>query len=179
MSAELLDSELWKTISNIIDQDFGHDITRKISLNRIPVSIEKKKYLSVYLIPEDWIEILDKINTFEIQSMGLWLGEYDGSDFRISLIAAQKIALDTAAYLIVSSHAAEAFTYGNSILRESVVELPENLSRNQRVLVLNEEKECLGIAILSVDANKLDRLGSDKLVAKNLVDIGWYIRRLG
>ena len=85
----------------------------------------------------------------------------------------------TESFIIVSRQGAEAFTYGRSILRESVLELNTSIVRGQRVLVLNEDKECLGIAALSVDAAKLNRLGADRLVAKNLVDIGWFIRRLG
>jgi ribosome biogenesis protein Nip4 len=85
----------------------------------------------------------------------------------------------TDSFIIVSRKGAEAFTYGRSIIRQSVLELNPALVRGQRVLVLNENRECLGIAALSIDAAKLQRLGADRLVAKNLVDIGWFIRRLG
>ena len=54
-----------------------------------------------------------------------------------------------------------------------------DLKRGQRVLVLNKDRECLGIASLSIDASILNRLSKEKLVGKNLVDIGWFIRRLG
>ena len=81
--------------------------------------------------------------------------------------------------IVVSSRGAEAFTYGKSILKESVKQLPRHLKRGTRVIVVNEEDECLGIASLAMDAIRVGRLSPDKLVAKNLADIGWYIRRLG
>jgi ribosome biogenesis protein Nip4 len=59
------------------------------------------------------------------------------------------------------------------------VSLEPALTRGSRVLVVNSAGECLGIASLSVDAQKVDRLAPDRLVAKNLADVGWYIRRLG
>ncbi|TXT56491.1 MAG: hypothetical protein BAJATHORv1_20080 [Candidatus Thorarchaeota archaeon] len=179
MNAKLVEPDLWREISQIIDRDFGQDITRKISIGFAPFEIPRGKNIAMYLVPMSWIDLMDNWNAFSIQSMGLWLGDYDGTDFKISLLAAQKIAEDTSAYIIISSHSAEAFTYGRSILKESVIELNEQLTRGQKVIVFNEEHECLGIALLSIDANKLNRLGPDKLVAKNLVDIGWYIRRLG
>ncbi|MFW9800739.1 MAG: hypothetical protein ACFFD9_09900, partial [Candidatus Thorarchaeota archaeon] len=56
------------------------------------------------------------------------------------------------------------------------VELESGLKRGQRVLVLNKDRECLGLAALSVDGSKLNRLAGERLVAKNLVDIGAYVR---
>ena len=99
--------------------------------------------------------------------------------FRLSLQILPDLVKLTTKVLIVSKQGAESFTYGRSILKQSVLYMDFNLKRGQRVLVMDEDHLCLGIAALSMDANRLGRLGKDKLVGKNLVDIGWFIRRLG
>ena len=111
--------------------------------------------------------------------VGKQLGVMTKDRFRLSLQILPDLAQHTAKILTVSKQGAESFTYGRSILKESVIYLDFNLQRNQRVLVMDKDFHCLGIASLALDANRLGRLKPDDLVGKNLVDIGWFIRRLG
>jgi ribosome biogenesis protein Nip4 len=142
--------------------------------------MERNKKKSFYLIPSSWSLLLNHdFKGFEIKSLGIWLGELVSSQFRISISVIDEIAKHTRSAIVVAERAAQSFTYGRSIIRESVIDIPRDLIRGQRVVILDEKKRCLGLAVLSVDANKIDRLANDRLVAKNIVDIGWFIRRLG
>ena len=96
--------------------------------------------------------------------------------FRLSLQILDALAKVTDRILKVSRQGAESFTYSRSILKESVIKLGTHLKRDQRVIVVNKDGEVLGLAALSVDGNKLKRLAKDRLVGKNLVDIGAYLR---
>jgi len=60
-----------------------------------------------------------------------------------------------------------------------VIEIGLELRRGQLVVVEDRDGNAIGLASLSVDASRLERLGSDELVAKNLVDVGLYLRRSG
>ena len=171
MKPELLDPIEWESITQVIDIEFGKEVTKKLLGNKTPIVIMKESQRNIYLIPLSWMNMLldESPEDFEYHLIGKQLGVVSKERFRLSLQILQELAGLTNRRLVVSKKAAEAFTYGRSILKESVIRFDENLKRRQRVLVMNEDSECLGIAALS----------GDKLVGKNLVDIGWFIRRLG
>ena len=180
MKMELVDPVDWTSIIEQIDIEFGAGVTKKILGNRVPVTMTKGTTRIFYVIPTDWMTRLTEIaETLDIQFIGKELGSIDKGRFRLSLHILNEMLEMTESVIIVSRRGAEAFSYGRSIIKESVLELDQSLVRGQRVLVLNENRECIGIAALSVDAPKLNRLAGDRLVAKNLVDSGWFIRRLG
>ena len=180
MKMELVDPVDWGFIVEQVDIEFGAGVTKSLLGNRVPVTMSKGSTKIFYMIPTDWMSRLTDIaETLDIQFIGKELGSIDKGRFRLSLHILVELTELTQSFIIVSRRGAEAFTYGRSIIKESVLDLNTSLVRGQRVLVLNENRECIGIASLSVDATKLNRLGADRLVAKNLVDIGWFIRRLG
>jgi ribosome biogenesis protein Nip4 len=180
MKMELVDPVDWGSIVEQIDIEFGAGVTKNLLGNRVPVTMSRGSTKIFYVIPTEWMSrLIDTEETLDIQFIGKELGSIDKGRFRLSLHILDELTELTESFIIVSKRGAEAFTYGRSIIAESVLELNASLVRGQRVLVLNENQECLGIAALSVDASKINRLGADRLVAKNLVDIGWFIRRLG
>ena len=180
MKMELVDPVDWGSIIEQIDIEFGAGVTKNLLGNRVPVTMSKGTAKIFYLIPTEWMSRLTEIaEILDIQFIGKELGSIDKKRFRLSLHILVELTELTESVIIVSRRGAEAFTYGRSIIKQSVLELNPSLVRGQRVLVLNESRECIGIAALSVDAPKLNRLAADRLVAKNLVDIGWFIRRLG
>jgi ribosome biogenesis protein Nip4 len=177
---ELVDPVDWTSIIEQIDIEFGAGVTKSILGERVPVTMSKGSTRIFYMIPTQWMTTLtEAAEVLDIQFIGKELGSIDKGRFRLSLHILNEMIELTQSFIIVSRQGAEAFSYGRSIIRQSVLELDKSLVRGQRVLVLNENRECIGIAALSVDASKLNRLGADRLVAKNLVDIGWFIRRLG
>ena len=180
MKMELVDPVDWTSIIEQIDIEFGAGVTKNILGDRVPVTMSKGSTKIFYVMPTDWMtRLMEMTETLDIQFIGKELGSIDKGRFRLSLHILGELTELTESVIIVSRKGAEAFTYGRSIIKQSVHELNPSLVRGQRVLVLNESRECIGIAALSVDAPKLNRLGADRLVAKNLVDIGWFIRRLG
>ncbi|MCK4279254.1 MAG: hypothetical protein KAW94_01630 [Candidatus Thorarchaeota archaeon] len=179
MKPEHVDMVQWDMVRNQIDSDFGAGVTKRILGSLTPVSLPRGKGISFYLVPPNWLQILDRdFKPFTPLSLGIWLGDLVEGKFRLSLPVLERVQEFTSNLLIVSRQGAESFTYGRSILKESVNKIDPSLLRGQKVFILNESNECLGLAALSVDAYKINRLAKDRLVAKNLVDIGWYIRRL-
>ena len=179
MKLELVDPIDWDFIEGQLDRDFGRGTTRALLGDLAPVMLMRNDNKSFYLIPFDWIKKIEQeFVGFDVKSLGLWFGEIIDEKFRLSLPILEKLAKITKNKLIVSSRGAEAFTYGRSILKESVAHMHPDLKRGERVIVFNENNDVLGMAMLSVNAFLVDRLAKDKLVGKNLVDIGWYLRRM-
>jgi ribosome biogenesis protein Nip4 len=181
MTLSLVDPVEWTSLTEQIDEEYGTGVTKGLLGNRVPVVLKKGRNETIFLIQTEWMSYATEEDgeRLDIQFIGKELGSISKGRIRLSLQILDELKELTEKTILVSRHAAEAFTYGRSILKESVLELNPELKRGQRVLVLNESRECLGIAMLSIDGNRLKRLGKEKLVAKNLVDIGWFIRRLG
>lgn len=180
----IVDPIEWGEIIEQIDKEFGTGVAKGLLGTKAPVMLvddEKKIY---YLVPTSWMEKVishdeESSDLFDMRLMGVQLGQMSKIRFILSLQVLPALKELTKNVIVVSSRGAEAFTYGKSILKESVKQLPRHLKRGTRVIVVNEDDECLGIASLALDAIRVGRLSADKLVAKNLADIGWYIRRLG
>lgn len=182
MTLELVDPIEWTSVIEQIDDEFGGGVTKSLLGDRVPVVLSRGNTKTFFLIPTEWMSLVTEEEEGvrrDIQFIGKELGSIAKGRFRMSLQILSELKELTDNFIIVTKHSAEAFTYGRSVLKESVVELNPELKRGQRVLVLNKDHECLGIASLSIDAARLNRLSGESLVAKNLVDIGWFIRRLG
>ncbi len=170
----------WNNIVESIDSEFGEGVTKSLAGNMLPVSIERNKNKSVYLIPNEWRGMTEiDFGDYDVQSLGIWLGDETEKGFRISLGVLERIADITRNILIVTEHGGEVFTYGRSVLKESTVEVGKGLERGQKVVVKLESGEVLGLAVLTVSSSMVNRLKNNDLIGKNLVDIGWYIRKMG
>ncbi|MHA2425654.1 MAG: PUA domain-containing protein [Candidatus Thorarchaeota archaeon] len=179
MDPELVDPIMWESIVKKIDSDFGSGTTRALMGNLIPVVMEHKDTKSFYLVPPEWAEsVREGFTNFDIRLLGVWLGDLSKGRMRLSLPILEQLSKLTENIMIVSKHGAELFTYGRSILKEGVVSLKPSLKRGERVIVKDQQGNVLGLAMLVVDGFMRTRIGKEKLVAKNLVDIGWYIRRM-
>lgn len=181
MKVELLDPIEWEEISGSIDKEFGEGVTKSILGNLAPIALVEGDWRNIYLVPTTWMDVLqgEMPEGFYFHLTGKQLGVMTKNRFRLSLQILPELSKITPKKLVVSKQGAESFTYGKSILKESVLSYDGNFRRGQRVLVMNEAHDCLGIAALSMDAERIERLSKDKLVGKNLVDVGWFIRRLG
>lgn len=177
MKPELLDPVEWNEITEQLDDEFGEGVSKMLLGEKAPVAIARGDVKSFYLIPMGWMSSIEDIGVdFDMHSLGIRMGDLKDGKFRLSLQILDALAKITDRRLVVSRQGAESFTYSRSILKESVLKLGTHLKRDQRVIVVNKDGEVLGLAALSVDGNKLKRLARDRLVGKNLVDIGAYLR---
>lgn len=180
MRIALAEPDEWNPVVHQIDADFGQGVAEKLQADRVPVILTMGGGLSFYLVPREWLDrIMVESESFDPQMLGLWLGDVKRGEFKLALPILHHILPLTDKRIVVSRHAAEAFTYGRSILKESVLKIDPTLQKGQQVLVLNTDDECMGLAALSVDTGRLHSLSAHELVAKNVMDIGWYLRRFG
>ncbi|MHA1905975.1 MAG: PUA domain-containing protein [Candidatus Thorarchaeota archaeon] len=179
MDPELVDPIVWEIIVKKIDSDFGSGTTKALLGNLVPVVMEHKETKSFYLIPPAWAEsVREGFTNFDVRLLGIWLGDLSKGRMRVSLPILEQLSNLTENILIVTKHGAELFTYGRAILKEGVVSLKPSLKRGDRVIVKDQQGHVLGLAMLVVDGFMRTMIGKEKLVAKNLVDMGWYIRRM-
>ncbi len=179
MDPELVDPIVLESVIKKVDSYFGKGTMKAIRGKLIPVVMEHKETKSFYLVPSSWAEtVREGFTKFDVRLLGIWLGDLSEGRIRLSLPILEQLSNLTENVMIVSKHGAELFTYGRSILKEGVVSLKPSLKRGTRVIVKDQQGNVLGLAMLAVDGFMRTLIGREKLVAKNLVDIGWYLRRM-
>jgi ribosome biogenesis protein Nip4 len=178
MSLELAKPAEWRDIRKQIDSDFGIGAAEHLRKNLLLVKIEENSKQSYYLVSPEWESILESdLDTYKPEFGGIWLGDMQEGEFRIGLHVLDELSEITQSKVIVSDVGAESFTYGRSILKESVITIGVGLERGQKVIILSNMGDSLGFAKLTIDSSRIDLLSDESLVAKNLADIGWYIRK--
>lgn len=178
MPLELAEPVEWRGIKQQIDRDFGKGAAEKLRKNHLLAKIIKNSKQSYYLISENWRNLLEGgLEAYKPEFGGIWLGEMYEGEFRIGLHVLDELTEITQSKVIVSDVGAESFTYGRSILKESVITIGIGLKRGQKVIIQSNMGDSLGYAQLTIDSSRIDRLSDESLVAKNLADVGWYLRK--
>lgn len=77
-------------------------------------------------------------------------------------------------YIIVNEVAEKIILYGRNVLGQSILEMAENLKENEIVLLLNINKEPIGIGRTKFSGYSL--LQENKSTVDTLVDAGYYLR---
>ncbi len=144
--------------------------------------IIKGNQLPIYLIKPTHEDLKELIQlTPYISSIGLYFGFIKKGFFFLSLEGAEflyrnKYILEKN-QIIVNIQGEKSVLYGNNILKEMVSNFSMELKINDLVVVLNELKEIIAIAIIKVDGNEFYNLESDDIIALNLIDKGYYLRK--
>lgn len=153
---------------------------QKLSLY-ISVSENDEKRL-IFLIPETLLNLIlnirDKSN---INSAGLYFGFVRRNTFFLSLEGAEfffnKNIIPEQNILNVKYKGEKAILYGNPILKRMIFTIPSNMKKNAVLVVFNENKEVIALARSEVDSSGFNLLNEGDLVAINLIDKGYYLRR--
>ena len=144
--------------------------------------IIKGNQLPIYLIQPKQNNLKQLIQlTSHISSIGLYFGFIKKGFFFLSLEGAEflyrnKYILEKN-QIIVKIQGEKSILYGNNILKKMLANFSLELEINDQVIVLNELKEIIAIGIIKVDGNDFYNLKSDDLIAVNLIDKGYYLRK--
>ncbi|MHA1671231.1 MAG: NIP7 pre-PUA domain-containing protein [Promethearchaeota archaeon] len=147
----------------------------------ISVPEQDKKYL-VYLISEKLRKlILSFQNDVSMTSAGLYLGFLSRNNFFLSLEGAEvflkeKLIPDQN-ILNVTNKGEKGILYGNPIIKRRVFNIPSDLQKNSILLVLNKSRKLIALARSEIDYTNFKLLNQEDLVAINLIDKGYYLRR--
>lgn len=121
------------------------------------------------------LEINEQIKPY---SVGLALGEIKGEEFHLSLGGAYEIAKHSTKKIIINSDAEQLFLYQRNVLCKSIIFCNENYYEKERLLVMNDKGDCLGIGRLLLPAKELMKKENANVEAlQNLIDLGWYLRK--
>ena len=129
----------------------------------------------VHLTTKTSQSILD-LKTLQSYQVGLAIGELRNKKFIPLLPGAEIIARYSVnfPYVVVNEIAEGLVLYGRDILGESVVEVSNRLNQNKTVIILNKNRESLGIGRTRFSGEGLFQKG--EATVYTLCDAGMYLR---
>jgi ribosome biogenesis protein Nip4 len=106
--------------------------------------------------------------------VGAYLGAVKGTSFFPSFLLLSMIAETRANKLVVDQKTAWLFICGRDIFKKGILK-GANLKKGDYTLILNEHNECLGFGKLTCNLRGVADVS--KVVVKNILDIGDFLRR--
>jgi ribosome biogenesis protein Nip4 len=105
---------------------------------------------------------------------GAYLGAVKGASFFPSFLLLSMIAETKANKLVVDKKTAWLFICGRDIFKKGILK-GNRLKKGDYTLILNESNECLGFG--KITCNLRGETDAHKVVVKNILDIGDFLRR--
>ncbi len=115
-------------------------------------------------------------------ALGLHMGRLRKNRFVPSLELGYIASKRTKACVIVNAEGEKNFLYGKDLLARSIVNTKSIIHKGQVVILLNEDEEYIGIGkALENIVKKNNRIVTKQsgFIIKNIIDLGWYLRRGG
>jgi ribosome biogenesis protein Nip4 len=138
-----------------------------IASNPMALQVPKAKYIDIFDVPRDLVEVLEQLESH--YASGMYLGYIEDDKFKPSLPLARKLSKLCGEKLCCATldwEGEKRFLYGRTVRGDHIVEWCEGLT-----IVVNPLGEPLGWGLGVV-------MEGERLV-KPVWDLGWYLRRGG
>ena len=139
-------------------------------------SVVKKR--EVLVSTDALLDTLSKV-TLQPDEVGLAIGQIRNKKFIPSLSGAEIIAKNSARfpYVLINEIGEALVLYGRDIFGDSVKEVSEGLDQNQTVIILNRNRESIGIGQTRFSEENIFKKG--EVTVYTTVDAGIYLRNQG
>lgn len=153
-----------KKVLDNLGREFGVNINKAFKNKSILVGHGKRK--EVFITNRSTSNTLDIIEK-EPYFTGLYIGDIKGNRFLLGLEGASIISSYSDKKIIVDKKTEQLVLYGRDIFSKSAHGLPKNVQVNEKILIMNEYDECIGVGIVE----------KGDILIKNISDRGWYLRK--
>ncbi len=142
----------------------------------------QQEFPKMFLIPKDLHKIISNLESNKkISVAGIYFGFIKKGEFFISLEGTEFLynnaAFSDEKQLIVNENGEKSTLYGNHILKEMIEKVPKSFQKNDFLVVLNQKQELIAISNAQCDSLLYNDLKPKEIVAKNLTDKGYYLRK--
>ena len=133
----------------------------------------RNRYVSITTEPSK--DVLNQLAVYP-KRVGLVIGELQNKKFTPSLQGAEVIAKfgRNFPYILVNEIAEGLVLYGRDILGDSVLEVSKGLGQNKKVIILNQNRESIGLGQTRFSGENIFRKGV--VTVYTLLDLGMYLR---
>ena len=165
-----------KFIQIAIANLFGEKIAEKVIQNKHLI-IGEGKWKEIFLISDKMIKILEAIaDKKQPYSLGMQIGELDkNKKFKLSLEAVFEIGKFTSKRIQLTAKGAQTILYGRNI-SFSAVDKIYKAKKGDYAILLDENGFPIGLGKILHDFAKM-QLNRFKICIKNIIDLGWYLRK--
>ena len=143
-------------------------------------SSERYFFPRIYLVPNNLSELINASKNI-INSAGLYFGFIKKGKFLISMEGAEFLHelnyFSEAQQIQLNKKGERSILYGNDVLKSMISRAPTELKKDSFILVFNELNELIAIGQSQVDGEKIQNLDKNDIIALNLVDKGYYLRK--
>ncbi|MBD3192080.1 MAG: hypothetical protein GF308_15645 [Candidatus Heimdallarchaeota archaeon] len=148
-------------------------------LNHYHFVVGEGRWRELFLTNKSAFKLFENSN-ISPYSIGLGFGEFKKGTLLLSLSGASFIAKLTDKTAIVTEAGEQAFLYRRDILSQSLFQINSSIKVGQKLIVFNRQKDPLGLARLLIDPTEIQKEQTkDQIVLKNIIDLGWYLRKGG
>lgn len=138
---------------------------------------------SIYLVSTEHPKFIEKFDKdIQITSIGLYFGFFNKESFRLSLEGAEFLLnrelLIQDHILVIDIDGEKSVLYGNDIKKGNAINIPFHLRKNDFLVINNEKNEICAIAQSLINKQDLASLNPGEIIALNLVDKGYYLRKI-
>jgi len=155
-----------------------NDYRLSISLNELEA---KSKFPSIFLISKDQLKLLRALKNDKIISAGLYFGFIKKGNFYISLEGAEFLyhnnLFSDLKRIHLNDKGEKSILYGNNILKNMIHAIPSSLKQNEILLIFNRNDEIIALAQSKYSYQNIQKLKPKEIIANNLNDKGYYLRR--
>ncbi|NPE08522.1 MAG: hypothetical protein GNW80_09610 [Asgard group archaeon] len=111
-------------------------------------------------------------------SIGLGIGEIKKNNLLLTLSGGYFISPYTDKRAIINPDAEQLFLYKRDIHCKSIISIKKGLSSEDKVLITNTSNDYLGLGKILLPISDInDPKKEDEVAIKNLIDLGWYLRK--
>ncbi|TXT65816.1 MAG: hypothetical protein BAJALOKI1v1_380024 [Promethearchaeota archaeon] len=152
---------------------------------KIIKSSQKFQYPKLFFLSNELIQFLKRFpKKKEISSCGTYIGFIKKGELKISLEGIEYFYINHPSFfsahqfLIITAEGEKSFLYGNNIRLKMIQTRSSSSKRGDFMLVLNQAKELLGIAVMNKDycPDLMNQLNKEETMAITLQDKGYYLR---
>ena len=165
------------SILSRIDRVIGEGVGRSI-VGDMEIVVASGKRTEVFLVPRTVLDVFE--NTQIKRSpycLGIYIGDLVEEDFLLSIEGATLCSPHTMRKVEVSDKGEQAVLYGRNITSAQVKDYSRIIHKGEKVIVVNRLKETIAVGKALVDGDKFSSAAKEKVVAENILDRGWYLRK--
>jgi ribosome biogenesis protein Nip4 len=162
------------------NSNLNNEIYKRITRNSKLITL-KGKNRRIFLVSDDFWETLKQLTSRRNPtSLGIYFGQVDNGRFQISLPIILLIAehRDASIFKFVLNEKGEQhILYGRNPQNRHIIKTQRDATKGSNVILVNIHGDPLGFGRLKVSTMQIQTMAPETPIIKNIVDLGWYLRK--
>ena len=140
--------------------------------------VAEGNWKELFILNPKTFDLLINNEAISPYSVGLGFGEYKKTGLILSLGGGGILSSQTEKVAIIKDETEQVFLHKRDILSKSIIKIAFNVNIGDKVIIQNTKNEFLGIGKLEQILDDIIQHKDQRSVAlKNVLDLGWYLRK--